>query len=141
MTYRNAIISVISMFALALTINPAVYAQSPVIAPAGAQAPTAQWLASFDEFTRRNEKLAEIQRKMQADLQNKTQKELDSLRGLSGRLLDAIPQGYQFDSKLRLFLPIPPPPTAPTQTPAPSPTPIPTPATTPTTPAPTEGTK
>jgi hypothetical protein len=104
-------------------------AQQPVIAPQSAQAPPAQWLADFDEFNRRNVTLGAQQKKNVDDFQRKTRKEVDALEGMSARLVRTIPQGYQFDSKLRLFLPLPRP-AAVTPAPAPVPAPVPpTPAT------------
>lgn len=86
----------------------------PANAPAGSKLPSSEWLNDFDQFTLRNQKLSEVR---SAD-EKKHQVEIDYLVGLSQRLIRAIPNGLQFDDKLRVFTPIPPPPPSPNVAPS-----------------------
>lgn len=125
------LVVIVLLFATLLLLGPKAKAQdtptsTPATAPdtsAANKAPDARWLAEFDTFTKRNAALAEQQKKIQEEvqkfaepLQAKLQPEIDYLNGLGRRLVTQIPAGYQFDEKLRQFVPIPKPPTASTPT-------------------------
>jgi hypothetical protein len=94
-----------------------------LVAPAGSQTPTAQFLADYDEFLSLSKDVAKRQDAMQHASSYKAMlDEQDRANGMAQRLTSQVPKGYTFDAHYRAFVlppatpavaPIPDAPTAP----------------------------
>ena len=83
------------------------HAAVPIVpaAPAGSQAPSAQFLTDYDQFLALSADVAKLQNKMAQSGTYKTmQDEQDRANGMAQRLTGQVPQGYTFDAKYRAFL-------------------------------------
>jgi hypothetical protein len=84
--------------------------KAPLAVPAGDLAPSDAWLTDFDEYIRLSTETVQKQKDLQAEKEVRAlQDEIDRATGMQQRLNQSVPQGYTFDAKMRVFVPVPKP--------------------------------